>query len=99
VLANVLEREGTLDLPDLYIDVSECRLYKLAYGMHFSGSKDEVFCFFLLEDPPHSLDIITSWKVTYLDRRSVPKNRKFTLTMPPISLRVNIAQIQATLLP
>ena len=52
--------ESNVDVPNLHVDMSECPLYKLAYGMHFSGSEDEVLCLFLLEDPPHSLDVITS---------------------------------------
>ena len=47
-------------VPNLHTDVSECFLHKLAYGMHFSGCENEVLWFLLLEDPPHSLDVITS---------------------------------------
>ena len=49
-----------MDVPNLHVDVGECLLYKLTYGVHLSGGEDKVLCFFLLENPPHSLDVITS---------------------------------------
>ena len=52
--------EENVNVPNRHVDVSQCFLYKFAYGMHFPGSEDEVLRFVLLENPPHSLDVITS---------------------------------------
>jgi len=82
---------------DIDVDNLECLFDVFPDRVGLARGKDKVFRLILLEHQPHALDIVTSW-MRYQSWVKKKKSEQGVLTMSPITLGIDVAQVEARLL-